>query len=74
MIKKLKKIFELEATTGVLLCLAAALALFVANSSESKIYFQFLHISMPLNIGIVGISKARLLNAVQGLARLFTST
>lgn len=58
MIKKtLKNFFELEAATGILLFLATALALVVANSSGSDIYFQFLEISLPLNIDTLNISK-----------------
>jgi NhaA family Na+:H+ antiporter len=51
MIKKsLKNFFKLEAATGIILFLATALALIIANSSGSGFYFQFLKISLPLNI------------------------
>lgn len=55
--KTLKNFFELEAATGILLILATALALLVANSSESNIYFKFLNISLPLNIEFLNIQK-----------------
>lgn len=55
--KTLKNFFELEAATGILLIFATAFALLVANSSESGIYFEFINISLPLNVEVLKIHK-----------------
>ncbi len=48
MLRQVKKIFELEAATGILLLIATALALLISNSTISTTYFQFLSLPLPL--------------------------
>lgn len=55
--KSLRKFFELESATAILLCVATALALFLANSSFSEIYFQTLKIPAPLHLQYLQIYK-----------------
>lgn len=58
MIKKsLRKFFELESATAILLCVATLLAMFLANSSVSQIYFQTLEISFPLRLDFLQIER-----------------
>lgn len=57
MIKIIKKVFELEASTGILLLIATALALFVANSHLFAGYQNFFATSIPLELTTLGISK-----------------
>jgi NhaA family Na+:H+ antiporter len=57
MLKRVKKIFELEASTGILLLIAAISALMVANSQNFKIYQDFFSIKIPLNLSFFGIYK-----------------
>ncbi len=58
MIKKsIKKFFELEASTGILLAIATIFALLIANSEESEIYNSFLAIKIPLNFEFIGYHK-----------------
>lgn len=48
MLRQVKKIFELEAATGILLLIATTLALLLANSNNSATYFQLLSLPLPL--------------------------
>ncbi|MBM3580259.1 MAG: Na+/H+ antiporter NhaA [Alphaproteobacteria bacterium] len=57
MLRRVKKIFELEASTGILLMIATAAALVTANSENHQIYHQFFAIKMPLDLGFIGITK-----------------
>ena len=57
MLKRVKKIFELEASTGILLLIAAIAALMVANSQNFTIYQDFFSIKIPLNLSFFGIYK-----------------
>ena len=57
MLKRVKKIFELEASTGILLLIAAISALMVANSQNFTIYQDFFSIKIPLNLSFFGIYK-----------------
>jgi len=57
MLKRVKKIFELEASTGILLLIAAISALMVANSQNFAIYQDFFSIKIPLNLSFFGIYK-----------------
>ena len=56
MIKKtIKKFFEQEAATGILLTIATAIGLFAANSSWSNNYDQFLNIKLGLNFSAINL-------------------
>ncbi len=58
MIKKtIKKFFEQEAATGILLTIATAIGLFAANSSWSNNYEQFLNIKLGLNFSAINLVK-----------------
>lgn len=55
MLRRVKKIFELEASTGILLFISAIAALMVANSQNFAIYQNFFSIKLPLNLSFIGI-------------------
>jgi NhaA family Na+:H+ antiporter len=55
--KTIKKFFDQEAATGILLTIATAIGLFAANSSWSNIYNEFLNIKLPLNFSVLDLSK-----------------
>jgi NhaA family Na+:H+ antiporter len=57
MFRRVKKVFELEASTGILLVIAAVSALLVANSHNFLIYKDFFSIKLPLNLSFIGIYK-----------------
>ena len=57
MLRKVKKIFELEALTGILLLIATALALIIANSQYHANYQNFFEIIIPINFPEIGIVK-----------------
>jgi len=57
MLRRVRKIFELEASTGILLLISTIAALLVANSGNFAIYHDFFAIKMPLDLGFVGIQK-----------------
>ena len=50
MLKRFRKIFELEASTGILLLISTIIALLIANSQNFDIYEQFLAIKLPLSL------------------------
>ena len=52
MLKRFRKIFELEASTGILLLISTIIALLIANSQNFHIYEQFLAIKLPLSLPI----------------------
>ncbi len=54
---RIKKFFELEAATAILLFLATACALIWVNSSYSDYYFAILGKQMPLTIDLLSIHK-----------------
>ncbi len=57
MIHRVKKIFELEASTGIFLLIATIAALWVANSEGFVFYQKFFTINLPINFEIVGLYK-----------------
>ncbi len=57
MLRRVKKIFELEASTGIFLIIATIAALCVANSENFTTYQEFLSFNLPLNINVVAIHK-----------------
>lgn len=54
---KIKKFFELEASTGILLIISTIFALMIANSDQAKIYESFLSINIPIIIKSVAYYK-----------------
>jgi len=57
MLRRVKKIFELEASTGIFLLISTALALLVANSNNFIIYNNFFSYNLPLDLKFIGIYK-----------------
>jgi Na+:H+ antiporter, NhaA family len=57
MIRRVKKVFELEASTGIFLLIATIAALWVANSEGFTLYQNFFAINLPINFDVVGIHK-----------------
>ncbi len=57
MLKIVKKVFELESATGILLLFATFLALLIANSGGLANYENFFSISLPLELKMLGINK-----------------
>lgn len=57
MLRRVKKIFELEAATGILLVVATAAALLVANSGNFLAYQNFFTLNIPLNLDRLEIYK-----------------
>jgi Na+:H+ antiporter, NhaA family len=67
----LKTFLQAESTSGILLAVMAALALFVANSAWSTDYFKLLALPVSVIAGGVGIAKPLLLWINDGLMALF---
>jgi NhaA family Na+:H+ antiporter len=57
MLRQVKKIFELEASTGILLLIATALSLLIANSENFMAYQRFFELDLPINLGFIGLYK-----------------
>jgi NhaA family Na+:H+ antiporter len=57
MIRHIRKFFELEAATGILLIAATALSLLIANSGSFSTYDAFLNLPLPLNFESVNFYK-----------------
>lgn len=57
MLRQVKKIFELEASTGILLLIATIISLLVANSENFAIYCDFFSLKIPLDLSFIGIYK-----------------
>jgi NhaA family Na+:H+ antiporter len=57
MLKKVKKIFELEAATGILLLMATIASLLVANSNLFIFYHDFFSFDLPINIEFISFHK-----------------
>lgn len=53
----IKKFFQLEASTGILLLIATFCAMMIANSDDSKLYNTFLSINLPLEIESIAYYK-----------------
>ncbi|WMY96082.1 MAG: Na+/H+ antiporter NhaA [Arsenophonus sp.] len=67
----IRQFLKLEAAGGVLLIIAAFLALIMANTPLKDIYYQFLNISVSVKIGILNIDKSFLLWINDGLMSIF---
>lgn len=57
MLKKIKKVFELEAITALLLIIASTLSVIIANSENKEAFGDFFKIAIPLKINFLEISK-----------------
>ncbi len=70
-LKPLQEFLRLESAGGLLLMVAAVLALVVANSPLASYYESLLDISLEIRIGTFGISKSLLLWINDGLMAVF---
>ena len=57
MFKRARKIFELEASTGIFLLIATATSLLIVNSEYFTIYHKFFSFNLPLNLDFIGVYK-----------------
>lgn len=57
MLKRVKKFFELEASTGILLMISTVLSLSIANSENHQIFKDFFNINLPLIIESLDFNK-----------------
>lgn len=71
MVRGLKAFFKLEAASGILLILAAIMALIAANTSLKIYYDQLLSVDVVVAIGEFSIAKPLLLWINDGLMALF---
>jgi Na+:H+ antiporter, NhaA family len=71
MLKSVRAFFHLEAASGILLILAAILALIAANTSLKIYYDQLLSLDVVVAIGTFSIAKPLLLWINDGLMALF---
>lgn len=71
MLKSVRAFFHLEAASGILLIIAAALALIAANTSLKIYYDQLLSLDVVVAIGTFSIAKPLLLWINDGLMALF---
>ncbi len=71
MIRGLKAFFKLEAASGILLILAATMALIAANTGLKVYYDQLLSVDVIVAIGSFSIAKPLLLWINDGLMALF---
>ena len=67
----IRQFLKLEAASGVLLIIAAILALIMANSPMQGTYQQFLNIPLAIKIGALNIDKPFLLWINDGLMAIF---
>lgn len=71
MVNKVKYLFRSEASGGILLVIAAALAMLIANSPLQEWYKVLLDVPVILSIGSFAIDKPMLLWVNDGLMALF---
>ncbi|MEJ2694818.1 MAG: Na+/H+ antiporter NhaA, partial [Candidatus Thiodiazotropha sp.] len=67
----LRNFLRAESAGGILLMVAAAVALFVANSPAAATYFGVLKVPLAISIGDAAINKSLLLWINDGLMALF---
>ncbi|SOC10511.1 Na+/H+ antiporter NhaA [Rhodobacter maris] len=71
MLKRIEKLFQHEAAAGVVLMIATAMALALANSSYADLYTQALHLKFTVSLGETGLSKPLILWINDGLMAVF---
>ncbi|WMY96711.1 MAG: Na+/H+ antiporter NhaA [Arsenophonus sp.] len=67
----IRQFLKLETAGGILLIIAAILALVMANTPLKDIYYQFLNISLSFRIGILNFDQSILLWINDGLMSIF---
>lgn len=70
-VKKVQAFFKLDVSAGIMLMLAAALALAASNSPLSPYYAQFLSTPVSITLGTLEIAKPLLLWINDGLMAIF---
>ena len=70
-VKRVQDFFKLDASAGIMLMLAAALALAASNSPLSPYYAQFLSTPVSITLGTLEIAKPLLLWINDGLMAIF---
>lgn len=70
-LKPVREFFRLEAAAGLLLMMAAALALVVANSPLGNGYAELLDLPLEVKLGAVALTKPILLWINDGLMAVF---
>ncbi|MCK3655298.1 Na+/H+ antiporter NhaA [Pasteurellaceae bacterium Macca] len=71
MILSMKKFFQLESATGILLLAFASLAIALANSPLQEVYFDFLSLPVSVQIGAFSIHKPLLMWVNDGFMAVF---
>ncbi|SOB99313.1 sodium/proton antiporter (NhaA family) [Rhodobacter sp. JA431] len=71
MLSRIEKLFQHEAAGGIVLMIATALALGLANSSYADLYTQVLHLKFTIALGDTGLSKPLILWINDGLMAIF---
>lgn len=71
MLSFINKFIKVEAASGVILVMAAILALVISNSFLGPYYRAFLEIPIAINVGAVGLAKPLLLWINDGLMAIF---
>lgn len=67
----IRQFIRMEASGGIVLILAAVVALIMANTSLSDIYLSFLNSPVAVSVGEVGLNKPLLLWINDGLMAIF---
>lgn len=71
MLRRIEKLFAHEAAGGIMLILATAVALILANSELAALYTQVLHLKFTVALGETGLSKPLILWINDGLMAIF---
>ncbi|MBB6056783.1 Na+/H+ antiporter NhaA [Tolumonas osonensis] len=71
MVDLVKRFLQLEAASGIILFFTAVMALILANSPWSELYFSFLDVPVQLRIGDLDVHKPLLLWINDGLMAVF---
>lgn len=70
-LKSFKEFLKLESASGILLCIAAALACVAANSPLASYYEAFLHLQLTVTVNDFGLSKGLIHWINDGLMAIF---
>lgn len=71
MLKKLQDLFKRDSAGGILLLIFATMAMVMANSSVSQLYFDFLEMPVSVQIGLFSIHKPLIMWVNDGFMAIF---
>lgn len=71
MVQSIKNFLKLESASGILLLIFAALAIMLANSPLSELYFDFLGMPVSIQVGLFSIHKPLLMWVNDGFMAVF---